>query len=143
MKKYFEESNYKWCGRSGFSWGHRRELWDFRKCQQCMVQWNSKTMTQMERSNQERTSEYGKESRMESNKQKGRTRNRRLLRAKWVFKVKQNGSFKARLVIQAFLKYQVWIIRTASHQSFMILHSGSYWSCILNSNGRLRLLILR
>ena len=41
---------------------------------------------------------------------------RRLLGTKWVFKVKKDGVFKARLVAQDTHRYQESIIRTISHQ---------------------------
>ena len=52
--------------------------------------------------------------------------NRRLLGAKWVFEVKKNGIFKARLVAQSFSQISGVNHQDASHQSSTIQHSESY-----------------
>ena len=49
--------------------------------------------------------------------------NRRLIGNKWVFKIKKDGTYRARLVADT-VKYQGWITQTTLPQWHMMCHSG-------------------
>ena len=57
--------------------------------------------------------------------------NRRLVGCRWVFKVKRNGVYHARLVAKECL---VWILQTTTPQWLMMSHSELWWQeCLLKN----------
>ena len=51
----------------------------------------------------------------------------RLVGCRWVFKVKRNGVYHARLVAKGFSQIPVWILQTITPQCLMMSHSELWW----------------